>query len=447
MTRSQKPVRRAGIRAYNVGFGDCVLLWMDYDDGIRRAILIDFGSTELPGDFPKNHLDRVAEDIRKVVCNRTENPDPSITDGRLQMVVVTHRHADHISGFGRARAAAIIRDLEPRKVIAPWTENPRLPTDATAPAGHKRLVSTIDNMQSFAAGVRTEAIKLDRLQRFPDGVGERLRFLGEKNIANERAVRCLQDMAEAGTGMYVKYGDDLSDQRLRPGGTIKVRGPPTLAAAPSLARQAQVNAQFWHHAANWGRAARGGDATCEDLRPLFASTMTRVPQAARWLTPRIDRAHADNMLSLLRTMDSSLNNTSVILQIRIGESLLIFPGDAQIEYWSWILFHANDLEAGRLREDLTRTNIYKVGHHGSLNATHKTMWNQFLYRGESDSTASRRLVTLLSTLDGRHGSREDNTEVPRQALVRALKAESNLYSTEIQKSPWWTDIAVPVQCD
>jgi beta-lactamase superfamily II metal-dependent hydrolase len=50
------------------------------------------------------------------------------------------------------------------------------------------------------------------------------------------------------------------------------------------------------------------------------------------------------MMSLLRTMDTALNNTSVILQMRIGESLLVFPGDAQIENWSWVLFDAKDKE-------------------------------------------------------------------------------------------------------
>ena len=85
-----------------------------------------------------------------------------------------------------------------------------------------------------------------------------------------------------------------------------------------------------------------------------------------------------------------------------------------------------------------------MGHHGSLNATPKSLWEKFIHRGAEDSTANRRLITLLSTLDGRHGSREDNTEVPRQALVRALKAESNLFSTELHKTPWWTDIEVPI---
>jgi hypothetical protein len=236
-------------------------------------------------------------------------------------------------------------------------------------------------------------------------------------------VTCLQELAAGGRGRYVRYGDELTDQRLLPEVTIRVLGPPTLAEAPSLARQAQINREFWHLASNWSRALRPATRAARTCTRCSRPAWTGCPQAARWLTPRIDRAHADNMLSLLRTMDSSLNNTSVILQLRIGESLLVFPGDAQIENWSWVLFDAGEKhrDNDRFLHDLAHTNIYKVGHHGSLNATPKTLWDKFIHRCGTDATANRRLITLLSTLDGRHGSREDNTEVPRQTLVRALK--------------------------
>ena len=327
------------------------------------------------------------------------------------MVVATHRHADHISGFGRAKAGEIIKNLQPRRVVQPWTEHPRLSTDARAPATHRRLVSTLGNMQLFAAGVRSEAINLGRLERFPLALGERLRFLGETNISNEDAVRALQQMSSGTKGRYVKYGDDISDERLLPGVEIKVLGPPTLKEAPAIARQAQINKEFWQLASQWGAEVQAGNASAADLPSLFKSTMSRVPQAARWLTPRIDRAHADNMLSLLRTMDGTLNNTSVILCIRIGESTLLFPGDAQIENWSWALFDAED--SRETLKLLRQTNVYKVGHHGSLNATPKTLWEEFAHKGSPDTPANKRLITVLSTLEGKHGSRDEHTEVPR----------------------------------
>jgi beta-lactamase superfamily II metal-dependent hydrolase len=72
-------------------------------------------------------------------------------------------------------------------------------------------------------------------------------------------------------------------------------------------------------------------------------------------------------------LDAHTNNTSLVLAIELGEGgkVLLFPGDAQIGNWlSWqdlawgageARFTANDL--------LARTVLYKVGHHGSHNAT------------------------------------------------------------------------------
>src|SRR3569623_1560400 len=54
----------ATIRAYQVGFGDCFLLSIAYDDDSARHILIDFGSPGLPKDAPTVNMMRVAEDIR-----------------------------------------------------------------------------------------------------------------------------------------------------------------------------------------------------------------------------------------------------------------------------------------------------------------------------------------------------------------------------------------------
>jgi hypothetical protein len=73
-------------------------------------------------------------------------------------------------------------------------------------------------------------------------------------------------------------------------------------------------------------------------------------------------------------------------------------------------------------------NLYKVGHHGSLNATPKTLWKLFDHKGEKG--AKDRLETLCSTKSGKHGSFRSGTEVPRALLVEQLEAESDFSSTE-----------------
>jgi hypothetical protein len=122
-----------------------------------------------------------------------------------------------------------------------------------------------------------------------------------------------------------------------------------------------------------------------------------------------------------------MNNTSVILLFEIGDQKLLFPGDAQIENWSFAL---QSKEWCRLLRDVS---LYKIGHHGSLNATPKSLWKTFAHRG---GKAKRdRLGTLCSTKAGKFGSAKSGTEVPRGLLLTELEANSNFVSTEDLKAP------------
>jgi hypothetical protein len=124
----------------------------------------------------------------------------------------------------------------------------------------------------------------------------------------------------------------------------------------------------------------------------------------------------------VRSLDSQMNNTSVILLFEVFGKKLLFPGDAQIENWSYALEDAPD--SGDVRELLADVDVYKVGHHGSLNATpRKLLWEQFRKR------KGRQLQTLLSTLPGKHGSTTSNSEVPRRTLLDRLETESQLLNT------------------
>ena len=121
-------------------------------------------------------------------------------------------------------------------------------------------------------------------------------------------------------------------------------------------------------------------------------------------------------------LDQQMNNTSVILVFEAGRRRLLFPGDAQIENWEFAL------DQKKYRALLASVDLYKVGHHGSRNATPKALWNLFKNRGKTKSPA--RLKSLMSTLEDKHGHAESKTEVPRATLVRALESESELFTTQ-----------------
>ena len=112
---SPSPNRITG-RMYQVGFGDCFLLSFGYHsalpDGRReRHVLIDFGSTR----WPKNYLPRYRE-IATDIATRTK--------GKLDCLVITHRHKDHLGGFGDDTAALTIAALAPSLVLRSWTGYP-----------------------------------------------------------------------------------------------------------------------------------------------------------------------------------------------------------------------------------------------------------------------------------------------------------------------------------
>src|SRR5262245_35804975 len=141
--------KKVTIRSYHVGFGDCFLLSFQYADH-ERHVLIDFGSTGVPKD---TKLGKRMTDIANDIKLRTK--------GKLHAVVATHRHKDHISGFetkkGGKGTGDTIRSLKPELVVQPWTENPKLGTDATGPkdgtlgGGTGMHVAELSAMQTVAA--------------------------------------------------------------------------------------------------------------------------------------------------------------------------------------------------------------------------------------------------------------------------------------------------------
>jgi hypothetical protein len=152
-----------------------------------------------------------------------------------------------------------------------------------------------------------------------------------------------------------------------------------------------------------------------------------LPVETRWFLPRIEAVRGDQLLEIVRILDKQMNNTSVILLFEVGTKKLLFPGDAQLENWMYSLKEAK--EASAVRKLLSAVDVYKVGHHGSLNATPKTLWNLF-QKKNTDEHGKGRLQTIVSTMTGKHGSVDRGTEVPRSKLVQALKTESTFATTQ-----------------
>ena len=372
------------LRAYNVGFGDCFLLTFHYAARQCR-VLIDFGSSAPPHGAPSGYMLRIARDIA--------------AGGRLHAVVATHRHRDHISGFGSA-CGKIIASLAPDAVIQPWTEDPAAAPDGTGKPG---------------AGTR-----------------------GEQDMLNRSAVQCLLEMGRKGRAVYVHGGAPSGLEELLPGVDVFVLGPPALEQSAAIRHERPRDAEeYWQFRAFWESQAGAGKSA--DLFPHAPRyTSDTAPANLRWFLARARRIRVEQAQEFVRALDHVLNNTSVILLFRVGDFSLLFPGDAQIENWSW------SLGQKRYRELLRAVNVYKVGHHGSLNATPRSLWKLFAHRTRNEDEPGR-LLTVLSTRSGQHGSEPAHTEVPRQTLLDTLAHESNLFCTQsLPKSQLYKEFEFPL---
>lgn len=400
-THANRPTR-VHVRMYQVGFGDCFLVSFYYrralsDGRDERHMLIDFGSTHSPRGRA-----RLLPQAATLIAEHT--------NGQLDVLVATHRHKDHIDGFGLAETAAVIDKLKPGLVVRPWTDDPKLPADATGPAlrsDSHRLAASLAASQSFAGLVASLVGAADsRSLR-----GE-LAALALDQLPNKQALDNLERWGKERTAVYVAAGDDAKIEKFIPGINARVLGPPTAKQAPEMTNQRANDREYW--LAQHARLEAGVPASLTAEEPTVELDAGHVePGPIAWLVERLHRQQLGSLLRIVRTVDDALNNTSVILLIDVGDKRLLFPGDAQIENWSWALKNAPNHTA--LCKLLSRVDLYKVGHHGSRNATPRTLFNLW----GDDPTSGRALVALMSTLSGVHG-RSEGTYVPRATLVAAL---------------------------
>jgi hypothetical protein len=143
----------------------------------------------------------------------------------------------------------------------------------------------------------------------------------------------------------------------------------------------------------------------------------------RWLIERLSSQKSHSVARLVRDLDDALNNTSLVLLLEIGELKMLFAGDAQIENWQYTLERLDGQP--RLKAKLAAIDLYKVGHHGSRNATPRTL--HALWKDRPDD--SPKMIALMSTREGVHG-KSVATAVPRETLVTALRQVATLHSTD-----------------
>ena len=424
------------IRMYNVGLGDSFLLTFNSRAGRKLQkyrILIDCGSTgRNSSDGPS--LAEVAHEIVK---------DCGGKDSILDAIVVTHRHQDHMSGFGGAAGEILTKNLRPRMIVQPWTEepnaqNPKAGANSSQKAAAEYAVSLHD------AQTVTDSILSEILVRHENGMerttdeaalfycqknlpfGEGLTFRKAANSKNEDllaglnvealknvdAIANLQNWSwKSGrkkarpSRKYVQKGESVRFGI--PGLSVEVLGPVGPKQWEELDTKGRnLNEELWQKL----RALRGVDqpgadgtdsdyVSFEERRgvygvPSIFPMAERVDDtefekdSVRWLREKLDQLRGDQLLQFVTVLDKHINNTSVVLLLEFGGFRMLFPGDAEVAAWQAITTDSN------VNSSLKALDLYKVGHHCSNNATPiRSLWEKMTADRDADSP----LHCLVST--------------------------------------------------
>lgn len=429
---SPKP-SRVRIRTYQVGFGDCLLITVGYpralpDQRTERHILVDFGYKVRAKGGPR--LTDLAERIAEH-CG-----------GKLDVVVVTHRHQDHLRGFGDAGSRKHLDALAPSLIVRPWTDMPEAERSAQPGLDDDSLgfLNLLD-----AVGDQNDAVD----QQFAaDGrvLSERAKELAELGVRNVRALSMLEEWAPPEKHVWVRAGDVVDVGDIVPGIRVEVLGPPTLDQVPAMKSYASSSAEYWL-----------GMIEQESIQPALLAPTAKdelVPAKkvvaepaglgrASWLLDRLHDQAPRQVLEIVEGFEEVLNNTSVILLVTVGARRILLTGDAQVESWSHPLERALGSSTRKpdraLRRRLSEVDVYKIGHHGSRNATPRRLvelWSRSRDRGHE-------LTSLLSTRTGTYGTTAEG-QVPKPELIQALERLGRLHTTEaLPDDVWWFDVEAP----
>jgi hypothetical protein len=371
--------RKVRVRTYRHGLGDCHLLSFTKPDGSLLHMLIDCGVVDVTPK-PVELMTGVARDIAKE------------TGGTLDIVVATHQHTDHLSGFKQAENE--FKPMKMKRLWLAWTE------DKANQLGRKIQKQLVKKLAAVrAAQKELAAMGGTRATDAADRIKGVLDFFGPAVAGQET-----QDILDA-----LHNRPEVKPEYFEPGAVftlpevpnvrVYVLGPPKDAADLKITNPRKSKNEGYEialAAAAEGFAAALGDGDAELNNPFdpryrrteadaqnhpffrghYFGPDNERPKDSGWR--RIDSVWLEAAEQLALYLNDFTNNTSLALAFEFIDTgqVLLFPGDAQIGSWltwhrlAWMVKDPDGTKRQvKIRDLFGNTVFYKAAHHASHNGT------------------------------------------------------------------------------
>jgi beta-lactamase superfamily II metal-dependent hydrolase len=410
---------------YRIGFGDFFLVTVPTQTGPAH-ILIDCG-------VHAANIGTMDDCVKDLVKE---------TGGKLALVIATHFHADHLSGF-----ASNYADFAEFEVGAVWITNRLDPGNSEASKFHAQVTSLANQvrLRLGARGDQKDPGTAQALFKMQNALGIQMGAASADGGSNAKALKLLREGFKNKPNVYYYQGGDdpeLPDV-LKGAITAQLLGPAPKDHAGMFSGTDNKQNQYLAAMAEGGLPETEGFSPFEKAWPAAASDYPaaafrayrteeeiekRIQGTPAELEAALKAAQPDTVLALADAVDGTLNNQSLVVLFTCQGKKLLFVGDAQWGNWSYWLYGkaVTGKDPGitqNAKDILGSIDFYKVGHHGSTNANPIP----------AVASISNKCAAMCSTATGAYGNPGKHTEVPRTALMEALEKQID---NKLVRSDW-----------
>ena len=350
------------VRMYNVGFGDAFRVTVTKGDQTWR-MLVDCGV------HSQGQARGIEESVDAVIGDLVDAGGDGTA--HLDVVVATHHHADHISGFSLPAWERVQVD----EVWLPFVEDP---SDPDAVALRRAHTATTQRLLELLARRTTGLAEEGWPAAVREAHGFALNSFGNADATDRLTGRNGQHFAGEHRVRYLPSTDQAMNTIATglDGVVAHVLGPSRDPA--DLERMNPPAGAGWQRLDAEERPAdRAAGVPLFDAEYVVADP-GRLPEVLTRAQRALDLGELSNDVGLLGAasiLERAVNNTSIFLVLEVAGRRLVFPGDSQEGAWRHVL---DDPPKRALLQDAV---FYKIGHHGSHNATPRSFVEEVWHDG------------------------------------------------------------------